>query len=785
MRAPHIIATTPRRLVPALQAVGLATVLVLASGCSVGSSKEASDPTTTCNDPRKPFARQSWVTSGEIEDIAVHCNTIFVAGDLGTIGQRSGPLASVSTHTAQRETLLPELSGDVGDAEEQRSPVRALAADGFGGWFVAGSFSHADGKACAALVHVRRGGRLDSGFCPRPNGAVRALLRLGNTLYFGGSFTRVGNDKRLGLAAMQIATGEVLPWAPHLAPAERYQDRGGSTDRIAMISALVGDASTVYVGGFFGGIDGASRRHLAAVDPSSGRVLPFDAHLGDPSYFEDLLNVGGVEALALTANSVFVACPSCSRVGSPSLLTVDRESGSPLHPQIPIAGAVLTLLKHGSTLYIGGAFDRIDGAPRSNAGALDLASHRLLPWRPVVSRPNSFYDGVRAILKDGARVYLGGSFRRAGGKPHRYVAAFDARSGRALSWDPQVDGPVLALGATPATVILGGRLGSINAEPRTSLAAIDGPTRRLLSWSPRVKGRYGSGGVNALLVFESSLYVGGNFSRIDGQPRRSLAAFEVSSGRLDDWRPAVGGDPTYGVTTITSGGERVYVGGDFSRINGESRVGVGALETGTGELSDWAPAPDNGADSVHVHAIADSGDRIYIGGEFEEVAGSPHAGAVAVDRETGDASDWNPAPDDLGFVYALAASDTQVHLGGWFERVGSAARTGLAQVDRSTGTATSFDAHLVGGEISTDVKSIVRRGGWLFVGGDFDRVDGKKRNGLAVVSAETGRVLPWHLDPSGGFEWVNEIEVAGRTVIAGGYAGGGNSHQLIVASLAQ
>jgi hypothetical protein len=58
--------------------------------------------------------------------------------------------------------------------------------------------------------------------------------------------------------------------------------------------------------------------------------------------------------------------------------------------------SVYALVRAGSTLYVGGAFDRVDGQRRSGLAALDAAAGRVSAWTPVSINGSPFQLAVRA-----------------------------------------------------------------------------------------------------------------------------------------------------------------------------------------------------------------------------------------------------------------------------------------------------------------------------------------------------------------------------------------------------
>jgi hypothetical protein len=106
---------------------------------------------------------------------------------------------------------------------------------------------------------------------------------------------------------------------------------------------------------------------------------------------------------------------------------------------------------------------------------------------------------------------------------------------------------------------------------RTNLAAIDQVTGAPTTWRSDATG----GAVHALWLRDTALYVGGEFTSIDGTARNRLAAVEVVDGDALPWNPNVTGTSavieeievvpgSFDGTTVQPG--KVYIGGRFTQI---------------------------------------------------------------------------------------------------------------------------------------------------------------------------------------------------------------------------
>jgi hypothetical protein len=122
----------------------------------------------------------------------------------------------------------------------------------------------------------------------------------------------------------------------------------------------------------------------------------------------------------------------------------------------------------------------------------------------------------------------------------------------------------------------------------------------------------------------------------------------------------------------------VYVGGTFSRVGGEPRQRLAAVDRGTGHVMPWAPEPAGGIPSTRVETLALRGQTLYVGGYFSSIAGAPRTDLAALDVATGAALDWGLAPEST--VWCITTHADAVYVGGGFHHIGLAAAAGLASL---------------------------------------------------------------------------------------------------------
>ena len=89
---------------------------------------------------------------------------------------------------------------------------------------------------------------------------AQADIEYGSRVYAAGAFTTVAGQARHDLAALDATTGAVLPWNP---------DANGEVVSLAL------SGSVLYAGGVFTTMGGQPRPSAAAVDAASGLATPW------------------------------------------------------------------------------------------------------------------------------------------------------------------------------------------------------------------------------------------------------------------------------------------------------------------------------------------------------------------------------------------------------------------------------------------------------------------------------------------------------------------------------
>lgn len=458
----------------------------------------------------------AWAPSvnGAVSAIAVSDTSAYLCGNFITFmrGRTLGGLVEFDLLTAQPTTELVLIDYDFPVVLDQVEVAGGLLRMAGGVWAqgfsTAGAYLMQFGLVTWDLASHRL-----TEWAPPTKAFAHAFASAGNTLLVGGEhhlFTSEPQD--FGhLAAIDIRSGvgsglNLKVWG------DAYMDYwyGKLVYLRGHVRALAVSGTTLYLGGRFSRIESANgdttlRRNLAAVDLTTGQLLPWDPDASGPK--------------------------TCLGDGA----------------------TVTSMAIRGNTVIVGGRFDRVGGAARKCLAALDAVSGVATEWNPAPD------DSVSCVLSRDNVVYVAGSFSRIGGVPRSGLAALDATArdstdGITTAWNPAprpepahgwIDSfclesgvrfaPVRTMAFHGPTLLVGGsftRMGGDFGPLRAGLAELDTTTGSVTPWAPPV-----TGSVTKVVVDGPVAYLAGDFQAVGGQPRNGVAAVSLSTGVPDPWNP--------------------------------------------------------------------------------------------------------------------------------------------------------------------------------------------------------------------------------------------------------
>ena len=392
----------------------------------------------------------------------------------------------------------------------------------------------------------------------------------------------------------------------------------------------------------------------------------------------------------------------------------------------------------------------------------------------------------------GVFAYGDATFFGARPKADRTVAALVPSPDGAGYWQASVTGELLAFGSA-------GDLGGLAQAPNRPIigmtavpaaAAIGGISSGVSAMpaGPTTSTSGAAGGTSTTTTTTAPTTTTVTTLPASSGPTRFSSTAKVSWGTPNDPNRAFvnsNGETMYPysqkVTAIAEIGDRVYVGGEFTDLVKDDRdrtpsgVPLAYLaELGTSGL----PVPGSVFNATvkldgpvrALHRSAD-GHRLYVGGEFNRVNGEIRRRLVALDPATGQIDrSFNP-PEPSGYVAAIVQAGSRLYIAGGFTRLGPVNYHQLAALDVTGGAPAPgfvppprypgrFEGHTgkrndnptTSGDLTGVITSLLVTpdGRYLMVGGSFlhfgfdDAADpNHKHSGLVALDTVTGALTSW------------------------------------------
>ena len=155
-------------------------------------------------------------------------------------------------------------------------------------------------------------------------------------------------------------------------------------------------------------------------------------------------------------------------------------------------------------------------------------------------------------------------------------------------------------------------------------------------------------------------------------PRGNAMAYNINTGEILDWAPTT--DESIHAIAASADGQTLYIGGDFTQLNGQTVWRIAAVKAADGQRSPLGAAASH---SVKALSVSADGSTLYMGGAFTQINRSARQRAAALDLRTQKLTDFAPAVDNYSVEAIVGAADgSAVAIGGSFESVGGSDRPG-------------------------------------------------------------------------------------------------------------
>jgi hypothetical protein len=370
------------------------------------------------------------------------------------------------------------------------------------------------------------------------DGTVYATAQIGNRIYIGGDFQRVGTScgnavTRPYLIAVDATSGAL--------------DTGFAPAPNGLVRALaVASDGRLLSGGRHASFAGTGASALAKLDPASGALV---------TAFAPRVRNGDVRSIAVTS----------------------------------------------SRTYVAGDFTSVDGATRPHVAAVDNASGDLDPTLAPVLLNTTDAVRARSLAVGGGRLYLAGEFDSVSGRTRYNFASFRLSTGSVTSWNPNVRARGWDVALSPDASVAyvttaDGTSSTCSGEHEAVLALptnTDGTPPRLWTSDIAPGCQWRTGDVNTVAATGDTVFIGGHLAELgEGGSllRPQLAALRASDGEVLPFEPTPAGGPL-GVLDLAITPSGLLAGGDFTSVGGRGQSRFARFPIGADAHGPTTPAP--------------------------------------------------------------------------------------------------------------------------------------------------------------------------------------------------
>lgn len=422
-----------------------------------------------------------------------------------------------------------------------------------------------------------------------------------------------------------------------------------------------------------------------------------------------------------------------------------------------VEGTVFSIaeLYNGNRIMIAGMFPRINGRAAANVAMLTTAGTLDETFNPGYGPDH--YVFTLAAQPDN-KVLIGGMFTYVNGQPRRYIARLNTDGSLDRGFDPGANGFVRAIAVWPdSRIVVGGDFTELAATPQNHISQLysDGRiddyfyVRDGLDGSVRAIGLLPNGG----------MLIGGEFTQVWGQPRAHLAALHRHG--LLDYIPSAGA-PVNAISVNEYG--KAVVGGEFRNINWVPRNFV-ARFVPPGSADDYFRPEFSGAPYA---TVLQPDGKLVVGGFFSQISRVARNNIGRINADGTLDTSFDPGAGADNYVFAITLQpDGRILIGGSFHNVDGRPRAGLARLYPDGKLDEAFDPSPAGGRINNAIDAIaVQPDGRMIVSGDFSRIAGGDRHGLARLNADGTLDTSFNANPNVAPDTI-VLQPDGRILIAG------------------
>lgn len=515
----------------------------------------------------------------------------------------------------------------------------ALATDDSGDIYVGGSFSNVNGSEIQSLVRLNSDGSIDTDFAVVIEGSFSSIETIATAnddsgdIYIGGYFDTINGNTAVNLARLNNDGS--------LDNSFDTTTNGILDDEIYSVTMTNDGSGDVYVGGAFTSYRGTAINRLARLSNDGSIDNGFDTVTGggldgnvytivDTDDGSGDIYVGG--AFNNVYGSEFAAVVRLHSNGS-----IDTNFSIPFSLIFNFVYSIAVTNDSSGDIYIAGLYASSDNSIRNLARLNNDGSQDTEFDTSTGGYITAAVYSVTTIDDGSSDVYFGGSFvnyRGLGVNRFSRVnsdASLDESiiTGSGFSYNVQAVAPAMD---GSGDIYVGGGFGHYNGQSVWGLARLNNDGTLDYGFNTMNPSGFSDGVVQAITLANDGsgdIYVGGTFIHYNGSAVHRLVKLK-SNGSIDNsfvtniGGSVYSGDAVKSIVLANDGSGDIYVGGEFTTVNGVTVNHLVRLNSDGSIDYNFDVMSGGGFDRL-ILAIApttDGSGDIYVGGAFNSYRGT-------------------------------------------------------------------------------------------------------------------------------------------------------------------
>ncbi len=653
-----------------------------------------------------------WVPNGRVATVSAYGDMVYVGGSFTAV-----------TRSIRNGAIIDLASGEYRLSPFPHQQVDRVLPDYEGGFFINGfQLTHVNGVPRRKIAHIRNDGTLSDFNPPLPKDKliVHLVATTPDRVFI---LTRGGMPQENALHCVDYA-GKIL-WS------RKANHR---------IYNAVAQNSILYIAGEFTSVEGQPRQRIAALDIHTGGILPFNTGNTIPS-----LRVASIEtevasnliSLGIANNELFIRYSATNTTLS-RLISVNASTGESTGWSVasPTTSGDLAMMVYDNKIYLGST---------TGNGLLiyDCVTKNALPL-PALQLPTPSTNRIENFSADDTRItFTATTIRDNANTNLGKVVSFDSQTNQVTSHNlttmgfvsQQLNQKIKSVAVSDGNLYCGGSFAGVQSINRMNFYAFNKVTNELSPLSFDLVSHDHE--ILKIIATEEKLFFTGYFSTVNGQPVTSdVVSADRLTGVLDNWSPEIEG--SFHSLYLQGDGD-LYIYGDFSSVNGEQRNNIARLDRLTGSLLDSELSPE----LEWIGEMAEHGDMLILAGRKLDTGYE----IQFINRHTGD--ELLPRIEfNSDSYFTMKCQNSILYFGGSFTELTregvQLGRDHLAAIDLTTGEILDLNI-AVGSPGSFDENIVAMQvvGRTIYIGGNFNHINGESRTNLAAIDLETRQVTNW------------------------------------------